>query len=90
MRLTMEARRHCPHMDIRGIYGDEINHTPGCRRLQCMDCGRLLDGPASIADHDRDAWAAGFAAGLELGADPFRPPAPNPYAKKENASERTR
>ncbi|EOM78049.1 hypothetical protein DW322_11195 [Rhodococcus rhodnii] len=43
-------RRHCPHLRVRGIYGDEINHTPGGRRLECWDCGRLLDGPVRIAE----------------------------------------
>jgi hypothetical protein len=42
-------RRHCPHGSLRGIYGDEINHTPGYRRLQCRDCGRFLDGPAFLS-----------------------------------------
>lgn len=45
----MSRRKHCPHVRLRGIYGDEINHTPGYRRNQCLDCGRLLDGPVSIA-----------------------------------------
>lgn len=40
--------KHCPHMIIRGIYGDEINHRCGYR-LQCMRCGTLLDGPVSYA-----------------------------------------
>ncbi len=48
--MNRRQRRHCPHSDVRGIYGDEINHTPGGRRLQCRDCGRLLDGPPGIAD----------------------------------------
>lgn len=39
-------RRHCPHVHVRGVYGDEIIHTPGYRRIQCLNCGRLLDGPA--------------------------------------------
>lgn len=42
-------RRHCPHGRVRGIYGDEINFTPGYRRLQCEDCGEFLDGPVSIS-----------------------------------------
>lgn len=42
-------RRHCPHVDVRGIYGDEINHTPGNFRMQCRGCGRYLDGPVSIS-----------------------------------------
>lgn len=42
-------RRRCPHVDVEGIYGDEILRTPGGRRLRCRDCGRLLDGPVSIA-----------------------------------------
>lgn len=42
-------RNRCPHVHIRGIYGDEINHTPGYRRLRCIDCGLLLDGPVNLA-----------------------------------------
>ena len=42
-------RKHCPHLRVVGIYGDQINRTPGGRRLRCSDCGRLLDGPVSIA-----------------------------------------
>jgi hypothetical protein len=45
---TLMRRRHCPHSRLRGIYGDEINHTPGGRRLECQDCGALLDGPVVI------------------------------------------
>jgi hypothetical protein len=41
---------HCPHRNLRGIYGDEILHIPGGRRLVCRDCGRLLDGPVSLAE----------------------------------------
>lgn len=50
-RLIRQIRQqlHCAHVTVRGIYGDEINHTPGGRRIQCMDCGALLDGPVSIA-----------------------------------------
>ena len=50
-------RKHCPHSDLRGIYGDEINHTPGGRRLECRDCGRLLDGHVGVAEWRRDEWA---------------------------------
>lgn len=39
---------HCPHSNLRGIYGDEINATGG-RRLACLDCGRLLDGAVMLA-----------------------------------------
>lgn len=48
-RRTWWARRHCPHSNLRGIYGDEINVTPGGRRLECTDCGQLLDGPVLLA-----------------------------------------
>lgn len=41
-------KRRCPHVDVRGIYGDEVNRVGGFR-LYCVDCGRLLDGPVSIA-----------------------------------------
>lgn len=47
--MRWRERRHCPHSDVRGIYGDEIIHTPGFRRMECRDCGRLLDGPVGIA-----------------------------------------
>lgn len=42
-------RLHCPHSNVRGIYGDEINHTPGFRRNECLDCERLLDGPVIMS-----------------------------------------
>ena len=45
----MSLINRCPHLNVRGIYGDEINQTPGFRRLQCVDCGRYLDGPVSIS-----------------------------------------
>lgn len=48
--------RHCPHEHVRGIYGDEIIFgTPNWNRLQCLDCGNFLDGPASIALNRRTA-----------------------------------
>jgi len=42
-------RRHCPHRHLRGIYGDDVNRVGGYR-LFCVDCGRFLDGPASLAE----------------------------------------
>lgn len=39
--------RHCPHDNVRGIYGDAANHSPGQRRNRCLDCGNTLDGPAN-------------------------------------------
>lgn len=53
----------CPHTNLRGIYGDEINRTPKGRRLRCEDCGRLLDGPVSLSESEptnaehRKEWA---------------------------------
>lgn len=41
-------RVRCPHVDVRGIYGYEVI-AAGFKRLWCADCGRLLDGPVSIA-----------------------------------------
>ena len=58
MRRLAE-RRHCPHSRLRGIYGDEINHTPGFRRLECLDCGRLLNGPVILAESRRMEHAEG-------------------------------
>jgi hypothetical protein len=43
------ARRHCPHSDLIGIYGDLVNAVGGWR-LRCADCGRYLDGPVSLAN----------------------------------------
>lgn len=47
--MKRRDRKYCPHSNLRGIYGDEINHTPGFRRLKCLSCGRLLDGPVMLA-----------------------------------------
>jgi hypothetical protein len=48
--LTKRSARNCPHSNLRGIYGDEVNHTGGFYRLQCMDCWRFLDGPVVLAE----------------------------------------
>ena len=45
-------RSHCPHSDLRPIYGDEINYVGGWR-LQCRDCARFLDGPVRLAEFRR-------------------------------------
>jgi hypothetical protein len=43
-------RSRCPHSLVRGIYGDEIIFgTPNWNRIQCLDCGKFLDGPVGIA-----------------------------------------
>lgn len=54
-RLSRRARRRCPHSNLRGIYGDEINARNS--RLACLDCGRLLDGPVSLAESRRGEQA---------------------------------
>jgi hypothetical protein len=41
--------KKCPHVDVKGIYGDEVNRAGG-KRLWCADCGQLLEGPVSIAE----------------------------------------
>lgn len=46
--LFRSKRKHCPHSNLRGIYGDEINQHGF--RLECVTCGRLLDGPVSLAN----------------------------------------
>lgn len=43
-----KERRHCPHSDLVGIYGDAINHCGGYR-LWCRACGRHIDGPVMLA-----------------------------------------
>lgn len=45
----LRARRRCPHSRLRGIYGDEVNLTPGGCRLECLDCGALLRGSVMLA-----------------------------------------
>lgn len=43
-------RSRCPHSKLRPIHGDEIIFgTPDWNRIQCLDCGRFLDGPVVIA-----------------------------------------
>jgi len=46
----------CPHANIRGVYGDEIIFAANWRRLQCIDCGRYLDGPLSLANNHTYDW----------------------------------
>ena len=49
------AWRRCPHASLRGIYGDQQIAHYGGHRLICTDCGRLLDGPVSLAEGYRVA-----------------------------------
>ena len=49
----MRLINRCPHLHLRGVYGDEINHTPGYRRIRCRDCGQALDGHVRIAETRR-------------------------------------
>ncbi len=44
----MKLINRCPHIVIRGIYGDEILARGGYR-LVCSNCGRLLNGPVKLA-----------------------------------------
>lgn len=48
MKYNLFNRGQCPHSRLEGIYGDEINFLGG-KRLACLDCGRLLDGPVALA-----------------------------------------
>lgn len=50
--------RHCPHSDLTGIYGDEVNATGGFR-LSCNTCGRLVDGPVRLAESRRAEFSEG-------------------------------
>lgn len=53
--MFYRLRNACPHMDIRGIYGDEIIFaTPNFNRLQCNDCGHYLEGPVTLAGRYRN------------------------------------
>lgn len=58
--------RHCPHSELRAIYGDEI-HAVGGWRLRCRICGRYLYGPASLAKmREPEATASSAAMILEI------------------------
>lgn len=48
--MNIFKRNRCPHANIRGVYGDEIIFVAGWRRLQCVDCGRYLDGGLELAN----------------------------------------
>ena len=53
----MRRRWRCPHSRLRGIYGDEVTFaTPRFARLECLDCGRFLDGPVKLAEMRRQEW----------------------------------
>lgn len=57
--LILITTKHlrCPHSNLRGIYGDEINMVGGLR-LQCRDCGSYLNGPVTLArlrEDEKDA-----------------------------------
>lgn len=45
--MNLLRKWRCPHSNLSGIYGDEINLAGGYR-LWCKDCHRLLDGPAKL------------------------------------------
>lgn len=62
-RPNRRAWRRCPHIRLRGIYGDEINHSAGYR-LECVVCGRLLDGPVYYATEPHDVKVRADAAGI--------------------------
>lgn len=46
-------KNRCPHSNVWGIFGDQINMTGGYR-LRCFDCGLYLDGPVQIAELRND------------------------------------
>lgn len=51
-RMSRRDRRRCPHSNLEGTYGDEINRVGGLR-LYCHDCHRYLNGPVSLAESRR-------------------------------------
>ena len=56
----------CPHVNLQGIYGDDI-HCVGGYRLYCDDCGRYLDGPVSLAQAlAEETWE--YAVQVKIGA----------------------
>ena len=80
--------RRCPHARIRGIYGDEIVFaTPGQRRLQCIDCGRYLDGPVSLATHISIKWGTQMIEMSKLTGPPMRATAETLGAASDQTGE---
>jgi len=49
LKYTVFNKNRCPHSNLEGIYGDQVNNSGGYR-LWCKDCGRLLDGPVELAN----------------------------------------
>ena len=66
--MRWRDRKRCPHVHLRGIYGDEII-AAGYKRLACLDCGRLLNGPVLIAVLRAGEATAIDAARQRLGSD---------------------
>jgi hypothetical protein len=50
---AQRRRAHCPHMHLRGIFGEQIRVVGGWR-LECLDCGQYLEGPVSLASEGLD------------------------------------
>lgn len=46
------AKRHCPHSTLQGIFGDGVVACGGWR-LFCEDCGSYLAGPVELARYRR-------------------------------------
>lgn len=52
-RIVMKSKK-CSHPRTRGVYGDEINHSP--TRVICLDCHRYLEQDVSMATVDYISW----------------------------------
>jgi len=60
-----KKRSRCPHVHVEGIYGDQIIFA-GWSRLYCRDCGKLLDGPVSIAVDRQELIRRQMSEGYEI------------------------
>lgn len=51
---ALVRKRHCPHVDVMGVYGVRVGRTRGRRRMWCRRCRRLLDGPVELSEDRRE------------------------------------
>ena len=56
--MGLLKRLRCPHSNLVGIFGDNINAAGG-KRLRCLSCGSFLDGPVILAEIRKEevGWA---------------------------------
>lgn len=49
--IKVSKKSRCSHLNLCVIYGDKVIFaTPNNNRLQCIDCGKFLDGSVKSAE----------------------------------------